>query len=659
MTCSFVYVVSQALSAQLIVRNHIIISMLLLQVPAYLFLVTKALKLSGHCGSLPDRTDLVGRDNTCEQVITTLTSNKAVEVVAPPGYGKTSVVIEVAHRMIEKGKFVAYVKTRRVTCVEDLGSRIIEALGAVPGEDPIWETLRRIRDLQSKSVLLIIENIDNLLHLEDQVSNEKNDQESEVYCAKMRGKYKKDDFLTFFKDIGQSPNIHLVLTSREKDDFSVSFPIDLIELQSLSDKDSETLFKKRDENLADDLIKELVRVCGGIPLVICTVLSILQKENPRNLTRMLSTSSPCSLIKELNPDFIANEDRIDNCLQVCFNRLNRENQKVLLMISTFPHRCTQKQFLAVFEALLGVDLKTCLSCLKHSTLLRFDRSSCHYSLHPFIRDFFSLMPQHAEFKAVFIRHYSDLAVTLCKQFLSQDSKSAIDCYRDEKENIREAMAWCGDNHDPEVDQKTREHCIRSFNKSAVFLAKMMRKQEFESLFCKLSHRCRYDMHLYSACLTEIGMKIVLSCTCTPHICPRALYRAKCFLSRANDIQNDIMSSHSAFDESTRAQCLSKLGFCLVRVGRFESGFELLNQALTSRRNRAEQSTKNKDKVMLAACYNDLAGTVYIGAFPPSLTRLLKVTLTVSCQLYSWVLQLYSLVKRGPIRVSSVLPKKTT
>ena len=597
---------------------QLVIAFNLLQQFIFIFLlVVKDLKKPRHCGSLPDRTYLVGRGDICEQIVKILDSNEAVEVVAPPGHGKTSVVVEVAHRMIERGKFVVYVKTRRVTCVEDLGSRIIEALGAVPGEDTITETLCRIRVLESKSVVLIIENIDNLLHLEDQVNHQKVRQESECseYCAKVRGKYKKDDFLSFLKDIGQSPNIHLVLTSREKDDFSVSFSIELIELQPLSEEDSATLIKKRGKGLCDDLVflKDMVRVCGGIPLVICTVLAILRRENPQDLTQRFCkySSSPCSLIKELNLDFIAEEDRIDSCLEVCFNRLSPENQDALIMMSTFPHRFTKEQFLAVFKSLLRLDLQTCLSCLKHSTLLRFDRSSCHYSLHPFMRDFFSLMPKHAEFKSVFIRHYSELAVTLCKQFLSKHSKAAIDCYRKEKDNIREAIAWCGDSHDNDVDQKTREHCIYSSNKSAVFLAKMMRKQEFESLFCKLSQQCRYDMHLYSACLTHIGMKIVLSCTCTPNICPKALYRAKCFLTCANDIQNDITPNGTAFDDSTRAQCLSKLGFCFVREGDFDRGYSLLNQALLLRWKRMEQSTKEKDKVMLAACHNDLAGLAYI------------------------------------------------
>jgi len=505
--------------------------------------------------------------------------------------------------MIERGKCVAYVNPRGVTCVEDLGSRIIEALGAIPGVDTIQETFRRVRALESKSMLLIIENIDNLVHIEDKVSKEKYAQESEMYCAKMREKYKKDDFLTFLKDIGLCPTIHLALTSREAYDLGICFPIERFELHPLSDEDSALLFKTRDSLIDNDSVKDLVTICGGIPLLICTVLSILQRENPQTLTRRLSACSPSELLDALSPDYIPNENRISHCLQVCFDRLKEENQDVLVKISTFPNRFTQDQFLAVFQSNLDCNLQTCFDCLKRSSLLRFDRVSSLFSLHPFIRKFFSVKASYPKAKWAFTRHYSDLALTLCEQFLSQNSKSAIEHYRNEKENIREAMAWCGDDH-PELHQ-TREHCIRCFNDSAVFLAKMMRKQEFESLFCKFSFRCRDNSQLYSACLTNIGIKIVLSCMCTPCICPRALYRAKDFLSRANKIQ----SSLPIFDDATRAHCLCKLGFCNVREGNFDNGYYLLGQALKLREERTKHSTKNQDKVMRAACLNDIAGPV--------------------------------------------------
>ena len=559
---------------------------------------------SGHYGNLPDRTDLVGRNETCERIITALSSNKAVEIVAPPGYGKTSVVIEVAHRMIERKTFVAYVKPRGVTCVQDLASKIIETLGYVPGENTINEALSRISSLKKKSVVLIIENIDNLLYLEDKVSKDKCHQElqSENCCTEIFGKFTKDDFLTFFKDLGQSPNIQLVLTSRETYDLCVSFPLELINLEPLNDNDSASMFSKCEDGLDDDLTEELVRVCGGIPLIICTVISILKRENPRRAARRLSTSTPSSLVKELNPDDLPNEDRIDKCLQICFDRLSQENQRIIVMFSTFPHRFKQEQFQEVFRSFVTADLRTCLNSLKHSSLLRFDRISCQYSLHPFIRDFFSLKPDHIDAKSTFIRHYSDLAVTLGETFLSKDCNSAINQYISEKDNIREAMAWCGDDH-PELEQTFREQCIEAFNEAAVFLAKVMRKQEFQSLFRKLAYRCRSHLRLYSACLTNIGMKIVLSCTCTPHICPRALYQARETLTQANDIHSTLTD----VEDNTRSQCMSKFGFCYVREGRVDEGYGYLDIALKLRWDRVEKLNRTKDHVMLAACFNDIAG----------------------------------------------------
>ena len=180
-------------------------------------------------------------------------SDKAVEIVAPPGYGKTSVVLEAARRMIARGKPVVYVNPRGVTCVEDLGSKIIEALSEHPGDHTIEECLCRIRSLRNKAAL-IIENLDNLLYLE-QFSSEKYHQEVETshhgekYCStKIRGQFKREEFLSFVIEIGRSSTIQLVLTSTEPNDF-LSFPIDLIELPPLSKEDSSTLFKDHYGNL--------------------------------------------------------------------------------------------------------------------------------------------------------------------------------------------------------------------------------------------------------------------------------------------------------------------------------------------------------------------------------------------------------------------------
>ena len=534
-------------------------------------------------------------------------SNKAVEVVAPPGYGKTSVVVETAHRLIEyHGKYVAYVNPRGVTCVEDLGVTIIEALGEVPGDNTIQETLHRIRSLRTKNVVLMIENLDNLLHLEDNRERE-SDPHGVEYCLKMRGKNTKEDFLNFISEIGKMKNICLVLTSTDINDFGVCFPIDIIQLHPLSETESFELFKERGMSVDEDTIKKLVDICGGIPLIICTVLSILRIRNTHNLTRRLSTCTPRELLQELSPDYLQPENRIDLCLEVFFHHLSEENQEVLTKLSTFPHRFTQEQFYAVFSQSKTdrQKLEMCLNSLEHTSLLRFEQESYYFCIHPFIRKFCSVHNQstHKQAKSTFIRHYSDVVIGLTKKFLSPESKCAIDEYRSERENIREATGWCEVEHH-DLPSEVTDYCIDAFIKAAVFLAKVMRKQEFESLFCKLSHHYRYDSKRHSACLTAVGTKIVLSCTCTPRICYRACYRAKMVLSRANEIQ-----LVETVDDVTRAQCLSKLGFIHVREGLVIKGFEYLNQALTLRRKRWKQSEEDMDKVMIGACLNDRAGLV--------------------------------------------------
>ena len=550
---------------------------------------------------------LKGREVNCEKIIKSLLSNKAVEVVAPPGYGKTSVVVETAHRLIKyHGKYVAYVNPRGVTCVEDLGVTIIEALGEVPGDNTMRETLHRIRSLRAKNVVLIIENLDSLLHLEGNRERE-SDPHGVEYCPKMRGKNTKEDFLNFISEIGQIKNICLVLTSTEINDFSECFPIDIIQLQPLSETESSELFKERDMSLDEDTIKKLVDICGGIPLMICALLSIFRIRNTHNLTRSFSTCTPRELLQELSPDYLQPENRFDLCLEVFFHHLREENLEVLTKLSTFPHWFTQEQFYAVFSQPKTdrEKLEMCLNSLKHTSLLRFEQENCYFCIHPFIRKFCSVHnpSTHKQAKLTFIRHYSDVVIALSEKFLSRESKCAIDEYRSERDNIKEATAWCEAEHS-DLPSKETEYCIDAFIKAAVFLAKVMRKQEFESLFCKLSHHYRYDSKRHSACLTAVGTKIVLSCTCTPRICYRACYRAKMVLSRANEIQ-----LVETVDDATRAQCLSKLGFILVREGLYTKGFEYLNQAVMLRRKRCEQSEEDMDKVMIGACLNDIAGLV--------------------------------------------------
>jgi len=64
------------------------------------------------------------------------------------------------------------------------------------------------------------------------------------------------------------------------------------------------MIKERDRSLDEITVKKLVAICGGIPLIICTVLSILKRRNPQTFTHRLSNCTPLELIRELSSEFL-------------------------------------------------------------------------------------------------------------------------------------------------------------------------------------------------------------------------------------------------------------------------------------------------------------------------------------------------------------------
>ena len=58
--------------------------------------------------------------------------------------------------------------------------------------------------------------------------------------------------------------------------------------------------------------------------------------------------------------------------------------------------------------------------------------------------------------------------------------------------------------------------------------------------------------------------------------------------------------------NSRAQCLSKLGRCLAKEGKFLEGKEMIKPAIDIRQRHGDE-----DIIILAATYNDMAGTCHL------------------------------------------------
>ena len=81
----------------------------------------------------------IGRRYICDQIVSTIVKRVIwlIVLVAPPGFGKSTVGTTVGHMMLERGYSILYFSLRKVVSVASLASNILEGLGmpSSPGED--------------------------------------------------------------------------------------------------------------------------------------------------------------------------------------------------------------------------------------------------------------------------------------------------------------------------------------------------------------------------------------------------------------------------------------------------------------------------------------------------------------------------------------------
>ena len=596
----------------------------------------------GHYhGNLPDTNeDFTGREDNCKRILSCLETSQVrlVLLCAPTGFGKTAVVSEVAHELVSLGHTVIYTTSRNVYSVDDLACSIIEIVDPqrMAGDNPVNEALGILKR-QPNGTILVIENFDDMIHIQEDQRLPFNTVVDETVASSPTSSAgptspltpnstsfrfgrrmssapaKRTDFFNFIGDVGKSVScVKMLITSTEQLHF-IDFRSEIHSLEPLSTKDSMTFFKKREPSLTDDVARQLADWCKGIPLILCVLAALLQNECAEDLIQRLSslTRSPQSLLEELGPESLPDNNRITYIFEVCFNRLSETQKALLVTLAVFPFTFSLEEVQKVATSMKKEKIEGLLLSLIGKCVLRLDRRSKRYSLQPFVRAFCltktastaedeQLKTKFTEARSAFISHYIEKLARLDEDFFSKKVKSSIVNYRLDKYNIKQALIWCAE--EPDMNQQTRVWAIDKANEAAVFLSKVMRRQEFEELFTKMAYYCSQDKERHSECFTNLGAKMVLSCMCQP-LCERARRRACFYLEQANEIQTNT-GIHST---SARAQCLSKLGRCYGSSGKVEKSFELLNEALTIRRKRLERNKSQKDQVMLATCFNDLAG----------------------------------------------------
>ena len=473
--------------------------------------------------------------------------SRIVIIVGIPGVGKTEVAIHVSHLIQEKHKkpviFIEQKKMLSEVCSEIL--RKINPLASKLSEshDVVSMAKWRLKELDEKKVIVL----------------------DDVAGIQQHGKL-FDDFLEY---VGRhAPRVQLIITTRKDVGFH-SLGLHKVRLDGLDPESSAKLLQDLAPNCEEPYIKELGKLCGGIPLVLANCAVLLEEGfSPEELVVRLK-ENPIQLLKTHAED-------VYNVLRQFLLNMSENIKASLVRLSVFPSSFSVKDMEIVFGDVLEPEaVKNTM--IRRSLLRRIDIEKM--VLHPLVREFLKVerkllnmddVGKTAENK--FNQHYLELLETLSKQFISKEwSQNAISTFRREEGNILEMF-----NNFLQKGgvKKETETCIDVVNSTKVldFLARVLYPP---SECAKLYEDCRHiakasnDMRRLADCLTSLGF-LGLYKEAHRGVSQDTLEK----FQRAYEIRKNLPKEQQHCE--THAHTISKLGLCYALQVKKKNGISFFS-----------------------------------------------------------------------------------
>ena len=543
---------------------------------------------------------------------------QGVFIDGAPGIGKTILATEAANKLRDDNRdvIVAYINCKDIKSFESFAGTIIEQICRSPAvDDPAAEIEKRLIANKRFFHILFLDNFECFL----EENNKQQEDQPSTAAASFRDCRKR--FNSFIDKIAKCPtNIKFLLTSSE----IVFFPtlaMERIHLNPFEKDESSELFEKvrHGDKIPDENSKELCEICSGIPLVLHTLIS-----SQKNLIGLLKyfkeapSEERTIFLHEIKT--VPKEKKIETCLNHCFQRLKLQAQLTLLRLCLYKGLFTPDKAAKIFCSPESSEpkLKAIVFKLEGCNLLHLQKfkDTSKYTFLTVIQDHFKLKakeeyPEEIQrARGLLIDYLISFLKETFKMFLSKNRvKSAIEEFSAEKENVMQLVEWIdkGEMHEERVKKS-----IDVFNVAGEMLAKMMAKFNYENVYKSLAKKCKGmgDQRRLAECLTSLGIKEIFNCICTTGLCDKAIDRVRGFLDEADEIQIHLQVNKG----NSRAQCLAKLGRCLVRRSDTERGKAMIEEAIRIREaaiqtpdDHEEEGGENVCYVMLGATYNDMAG----------------------------------------------------
>ena len=389
-------------------------------------------------------------------------STRLVDVWGPPGFGKTSVAIHVAHELRERKIPVYFISLRGLKTRDDLVSKLLsifedakEALHVSPS-DRLIQCLRKWRS----PLVLILDNADDLLESRD----------TQV----------RQDVLRLIEELRVKCNhINLLVTSRESHkDLSHKLPIHLERVGVLDEASSAELVKTLLPKVSESDRNCIMKECGHVPLAMRLMCSTIEEETV-SVGELLEELKNSPLIEILDNERYSDDCCLKKIMNTSFQRLTSNEQEAFVSLAVFPGCFGVEEAKAVLNLKTVFEAKKILRSLKRTSLVDCSDDFDNFTIHSLLRSFVEdrrrkeeeIQRHYAEAQHRFCNYYISKFREANEKFLTGSSNDAYKAFHSQRENMRLALV------DGSKDEDLYSKVVEVLSKAELFVYAVLPNQE--------------------------------------------------------------------------------------------------------------------------------------------------------------------------------------
>ena len=484
------------------------------------------------------------RNAEINKVITTLGDEERalVSLHGGPGFGKTAIAIEVAHKLDEDPNIlVIFSDLTAANTIDEMIRQLCLDVGVNYEDDPKPSLIFKLKNIEQK-VIFVMDNIDNLLEK----------------C--------RSDLYKFICLLRKNSNCQIITTSRTS--YSIrELSTGNVDVGEMEYEDCMELLKKQCSTEQDDLfLQKLAELCGKIPLALCIAGSRVDDfYSPNELLKYLEMK-PLKTLE--NPE---SNEYVDRAISSSYEMLTDEEKDVIGRLSVFEGSFSEEAAKNVIEK-DNLDTKDIMKNLVSRSLIKQAtrrRYSIHLLIHHFLRhqqegDADSAKRARVEAtRAVqlMVEYYLSLGHDLTIKSYSKDGyKTNREALKQEVHNIKNVLKICSQDNNTTTDCLTKS---KIYTTSARFFSIFVRTIIPGSLVDEFLQRCANLANHRG----EHAIKINFDCLIADQERSKTIGKSdECYITKMEEIKREFETHYEDLkeDQSLCAPYYHQYGKYLLR-----------------------------------------------------------------------------------------------